>query len=316
MGYTIMYGKQFIRTTRGIIPLVLAGSSNVWETGRSGRDRRARDWSIFATKFMELPESELITAFREHFDDDCPEVFKMSGKWVDCKGALRFALNGVKEAKTIEEIIKVHPRQSLRCHVSVWPKDGGWSKEKLPVFNITTTSELEEWLDSARAQAEVDGITAESIFYCISFSGSEPLRFPTKTSVSGKVIIKTKAGYVSKIEEPSKVWFTQNIREAMVFENTVSASDVLQETGYNRSIQFIKAEIAANRNYVIIVESGSRAGFYVKKLTATKLHFSGIYDQARSFASEKEALKYIDQKLGSRFPGCQSYSVVDIRSIA
>ena len=41
MSYTIMYGKQFLKTSRGIIPLALHGDNNVTEYVR-GREVRER----------------------------------------------------------------------------------------------------------------------------------------------------------------------------------------------------------------------------------------------------------------------------------
>ena len=37
MSYTIMYGRQFVKTSRGVIPLVLYGSNNL--TVSAGSDK-------------------------------------------------------------------------------------------------------------------------------------------------------------------------------------------------------------------------------------------------------------------------------------
>ena len=47
MSYTIMYGKQFLKTSRGIIPLALHGDNNVTEYVR-GWEVRERHWSVYS----------------------------------------------------------------------------------------------------------------------------------------------------------------------------------------------------------------------------------------------------------------------------
>ena len=44
MSYEIIYGRQFVRTTRGIIPLMLIGPSNMTE-GSGRHIRRIRGWT-------------------------------------------------------------------------------------------------------------------------------------------------------------------------------------------------------------------------------------------------------------------------------
>ena len=47
MSYTIMYDKQFLKTSRGIIPLALYGDNNVTER-INGHERRDRHWGVYA----------------------------------------------------------------------------------------------------------------------------------------------------------------------------------------------------------------------------------------------------------------------------
>ena len=59
MSYTIMYGKQFLKTSRGIIPLALHGDNNVTEYVR-GREVRERHWSVYANDKIEFTPDEYL----------------------------------------------------------------------------------------------------------------------------------------------------------------------------------------------------------------------------------------------------------------
>ena len=59
MGYTIVYARTFIKTTKGIIPLVLHGSNNCTEFV-NGREVRERSWDIYHDKLCELPEDKFM----------------------------------------------------------------------------------------------------------------------------------------------------------------------------------------------------------------------------------------------------------------
>ena len=63
MSYEIVYSRNFIKTNRGILPLVLTGSNNdyTW-TGR--RWRRSRSWACFyGNKHMEASADDLLLFF-------------------------------------------------------------------------------------------------------------------------------------------------------------------------------------------------------------------------------------------------------------
>lgn len=59
MSYTIMYGKQFLKTSRGIIPLALHGDNNVTEYVR-GREVRERHWSVYSNNKIEFTPDEYL----------------------------------------------------------------------------------------------------------------------------------------------------------------------------------------------------------------------------------------------------------------
>ena len=57
MSYTIMYDRQFLKTSRGIIPLALYGDNNVTERV-NGHERRERHWGVYANGKTEFSPDE------------------------------------------------------------------------------------------------------------------------------------------------------------------------------------------------------------------------------------------------------------------
>ena len=118
MSYTIMYGKQFLKTSRGIIPLALHGDNNVTEYVR-GREMRERHWSVYANDKIEFTPDEYLDYLNTFCGNEYQEHFYANGKFVYDKGLITWAKNGIREALTIEEIRKVIPVQSVTCYILV-----------------------------------------------------------------------------------------------------------------------------------------------------------------------------------------------------
>lgn len=86
MSYTIMYGKQFIKTSRGIIPLALHGDNNVTEYVR-GREVRERHWSVYSNDKIEFTPDEYFAYLRSFCGNEYQEHFFANGKFVNDKRA-------------------------------------------------------------------------------------------------------------------------------------------------------------------------------------------------------------------------------------
>ena len=119
MSYTIMYDRQFLKTSRGIIPLALYGDNNVTERV-NGHERRERHWGVYANSKTEFTPDEYMTLIQSWCGSEYQEHFVSHGKWVDDKGIIAWAKSGIKNALTIEEIKKIVPVQSITCYISVW----------------------------------------------------------------------------------------------------------------------------------------------------------------------------------------------------
>lgn len=169
MSYEIVYNKQFLRIDGKIIPLVLHGSSNCYEPLSNGRQRRERNWNpiyIGSNKPIAVTESDLMKKIESCCDGgEYQEHFMQNGKWVDDKGLIRFYKNGIKNAKTIEELKEDYFFYGIYGLFSVWK---GYNNTIENRMEINSSDDLREFLEAA--QNRLDNKTEkESIYICLNY---------------------------------------------------------------------------------------------------------------------------------------------------
>ena len=174
MSYDIAYNRQFIKTSRGVIPLVLIGSNNVTETRTTGHERRAREWAPYWQKrgAIEWAPAALMNKVAYGLPSEYNQHFKYHGRWVDDAGLLRFFQHGIKDALTLEELKDraAFPSSVSLCgYVSLWDKSPTSFHHQIKVHEwMDTTEQLEIWLDKASAfVADDNGIHVCNI--CLAF---------------------------------------------------------------------------------------------------------------------------------------------------
>lgn len=87
MSYSILYNSVFLKSERGITPVVLKGDNNVYDTDGHGRAvRRARDWACFDNRLADTEENLLAKVAQ--FDDD-DEIWWYHGRFVNGSGLHR-----------------------------------------------------------------------------------------------------------------------------------------------------------------------------------------------------------------------------------
>jgi hypothetical protein len=292
MSYTIIYDRRFIRTTRGIIPVILSGSNNCTEYVNN-REVLERDWDVYNRRLLELPEGAFMGEIHSMFDGCESEVFKWHARWVEGKNVISWFQNGINSAMTIEEYVKNNPGQGLTCRLSIWSRGDTYEhSEELTKYYVYTTHDLEEWLDAAYARR--DELTDKDVYVVIGFVGRLPLKSKPVMKYAGTVAVKIRNQYVKDFEKDKSISFSPNPADAIIFSNI---EDAREKIGYHwKNMRFVKAATAfTNKPYVIIVSGGLRNGAYVQKRTKNTLHFSCNADSAMHFVSEKNALRYIDE---------------------
>lgn len=312
MSYSIIYARQFVRTTRGIIPLILSGDNNVWSTTWKGRDRRARDWGIYNQSLLELPDADLLKKVMEWYDGTEQECCKYNGKWMSGADMIRFFKNGCTNAMTIEEICESLPRQSLNCLLSIWVNDENRTHRTSYNKSVRTTEELEQWIDGAHNEAKQENANGAAVYLCIGFREDEPLGLGRKVVTQGPVIAKQRHGYLTEYSETSCT-FSMNIADAIVFESVEAAKAMLGSKV--ERLRFIKAEnkqIQLQKTFAIKIVGGCRDGMYVGKKKRGSLSLCYTPDTAHRFLSERDATKYFESSLKGRYPNVVDIAVVNV----
>jgi len=224
MSYEICYSRAFIKTNRGIIPLVLSGSNNCTEF-KHGKERRERDWGTFyGNRFIEKNASEILDFFKNK--DDKSDFCKYRGKWLNYCDAYDFYLKGIKNALYLEEYLKnglfrntqgrTYGIHYLKCYVHNWAVEHG--KIELEK-DITTTEDLEAWLDDARAYIGNDN---NNKFICFMFNDNEAISVRKKTNIKGACIIKDKNWFLST-NDAQKWECAYDVAGALIFDNAEQA---------------------------------------------------------------------------------------------
>ena len=318
MSYEIIYGRQFIRTTRGIIPLILSGSNNC-SMFYQGREIRERDWGVaYGDAWLERPEAELLedAETRLGADRKDEECLVIGRKWVTCGGFLQYIRNGIKNAMTIEDVCRLKSGQFLRCMVSYCNKavDSLWERELYRL--IRSTPELERWIDEAREKKTelIDAGTNSYVSICISLQGIHPLgieRLDHARGLEGSVLAKRGNCYITYFGENS-ISQSADISTAMEFENIDAAKAMLPPSfGPYRFVSSRNKAIAAEKHYVLRITEGSYAGYFIRRLYSRSLQFTGSAKDAKRFATEAAANKWYSEHIGgARFPGVKAAEVV------
>lgn len=169
MSYEIVYNKQFLKIDGKIIPLVLHGSNNCYESLYNGRQRRDRNWNPFyigSNKQIALLETDLIKMVESLCDGgEYQEHFMQNGKLIDDKGLIRFFQNGIKNAKTIEKLKEDYFFMGMHGYFSIWKGMDNTIENRV---EINSSDDLREFLDTAQNRID-NRAEKEGIYVCLNY---------------------------------------------------------------------------------------------------------------------------------------------------
>ena len=170
MSYEIVYNKQFLVIDGKIIPLVLHGSSNCYEPLPNGRQRREREWNAIyiggSNKLIAVTAVEIMKEIESYCDGgEYQEHFMQNGKWVDDKGLIRFFQNGIKNAKTIEELKEDYFFVGMYGFFSVWKGIDNTIENRV---EINSSDGLREFLNAAQNRLN-NRAEKEGIYICLKY---------------------------------------------------------------------------------------------------------------------------------------------------
>jgi hypothetical protein len=185
MSYEIVYNRQFLRVGDKIIPLVLIGSNNTWETNyESGRERRSRDWNPLMNNRNSIPlmtEDEIMEKAQSWTGGPYQQHFMRNAKWVDDKGLLSFCKNGIKNAATLEELKELARNPNgvyVRCYLSVWFKnEKGEQQNKAELQReIHISDDLLAYIGEVNER--LSQRSGETIYIGIEYPNDKAVRYP------------------------------------------------------------------------------------------------------------------------------------------
>lgn len=305
MSYDIIYDKCFIRTSRGIIPMVLIGSSNCYESTFDSLMRkrlmRERHWSVIHDMMLEDASGQekwqaMLSA------NPGAELFMEHGKWITGSNIRKWFANGVKAALPLENYLKWNRGQSFVCEI-VWYKNRSeFASTTEFTYHCHNTEELENWIDQAKSKREamLKDMPAADIYLKVGFDDNRPLNSVPR--IEGPVVVKRgNNAYVCKYETKKSRTFTDDPAKAYVFTDIDEAIEELGivpgNGGVWSKVTFVSAKtVQKGRPWIVQIGTPSfRAGSYIQKITRGKLYSTTKAEHAYRYSSKAAACKAADK---------------------
>lgn len=238
MSYEIIYAREFVKTSDGrIIPLVLSGSNNCRELTFRGYERRERVWHAIFSSGDENPAmtpEKLMTKINEYIPSGYNQHFVRNGKWVDDAGFIKFFENGIKKAKTLEEL-NSELLYEQRLEGIVLNREETANNQLLYSATIKNSAELDEFLN------KVDEFISNklSLSIIMRFQRNDVLRRRKKQKENLKefYVVTTDFGYVSKLTRLT-LYSTHSAEHAKKFTSEKAAMKWIKDR--NLEIRFSK----------------------------------------------------------------------------
>lgn len=324
MSYEIMYDRRFIRTSRGIIPMILSGSNNcteqIWSPNGRTYERRERHWWAWIPRslsVMDHPADNYLTTIHKCCEGIDPgrELFMWNGNWLTYKQWPRWFKNGCQSAATIEEYLANNRSQSFCGYISVYTGADKLRREQELMEYIHTTAELESWLDRANKQEKLIRKKlndACDVYICLSFSGKEPLKMGPR-SVEGEVVAKRGDTFLKDCEKDRFMFFTRDPAEAKVFPSVEAAIEAIGHE-WKHSVRFVKAKKQLRpMNFALKVQHGNLCGYYIRRKTKGILFPANSYEDAKRFFSREAAITFAKETRNRGFRIGDTITVVNLK---
>lgn len=234
MSHEIIYAREFVKTGDGrIIPLVLSGSNNCWEPTFGKRWRRERHWFPVLIKKGENPavtSEELLERVKRYIPSTYNQHFVRNGKWVDDAAFIRFFENGIKKAKTLEEL-KDECLSSTSLEGTIYYYDNADNICTLHSARIADSAELDTFL--AEANEYLKSETSHQLWIQLGFCSEDVLkRYPRPCKAQEKLkqyyVVTTGHGYASKLTRRG-IYSTCQCDYAKQFETETKAQKWIKD---------------------------------------------------------------------------------------
>ena len=303
MSYEIVYSKQFIKVESGIIPLVLAGSSNCWDAN----NRRERSWGVFFNGFAKrIMTTDEITQYIEKLatTSSTQEFFVKGGKWITASELKAFFKSGIKNAKTIEQIIADGKQNkwrtpSLEVKLSFCGHENGVFKQyNIETRAIKTTEELEKAIAELLPRANY-----KNVFLEVRFDANEPITFkPTSKAFNGRALLKYKNRYVAKSDVLHRMTTTKSKDQATIFDSFEDADAYRKTLGeyFANEVKIVKYTPSPTReHYIRFTDEKGNYGYLVKATRGGGFRYSYTPSKAFTHSEAEKMIRNITQSATS-----------------
>lgn len=312
MSYSIVYARTFIKTARGIIPLVLSGSNNCTHF-QNGREVRDREWHIYNNQLLGLSEPNFMKTVNKMFAgcNGTDQLFVWHNKWVYGNQIEAWFRRGVREARPIEDILRINPGAVIIAHIAVTDRESLRVNRAFSAM-LHTTDELDHWMEEARDEAEKLKSDNNSACVYMGFATPEPLKIPHPTHTE-PVVAKFRGKYVEEVSS-DRISCSADINDAIVFATAKEAEEQCSIWAKRYTIKYVKhSTVQTPKPYAIQMTSGKHAGLYILKRSSKKVYFTTHVDQARRFPTRQKAIAVI-QDLVQYADNIGIATVVEIRT--
>lgn len=253
MSYSIVYNKQFLKIDGKIIPLVLYGSNNCYESLPNGRQRREREWySLYfngGNEQIATTETEIMERIKSYCDGgEYQEHFIQNGKWVDDKGLIRFIQNGIKNAKTIEELKEDYFFRGMHGYFSAWKEIDNIIESRV---EINSSDDLRNFLKAAQNRLD-SRMESERIYICLKYYNK---KFESRVKPERKPKERLMDYFAIKIGNRDSYLVKQTSRR-------------IKYTSLCNLTKQFKTEKEANKYVEKLIEKGFKINFSVVHITA------------------------------------------------
>lgn len=302
MSYEIVYDRKFIKTTRGIIPMVLIGSSNDGDTilDSLGRLRyiRGKHWSTLHPAMIENEEEQTKWINAASSDPEAQIFMTQSKNWVKGSDVRKWFDAGVRTAMPLEDLLRWNPRQSFRCMVTFFKEK---EQRTESILYPKTTAELESWIDEVRSRQAVATPDMGRMTISMGFTQEKPLK--AAPSLTGPVVAKYRQSYISNYERTPlgcHYTLTPNAKEATVFPSQKAAEEILTSTLAGK-IKLLKADTAQqDKRFFLQISGGWRNGYYISRVTKGHMHYTSSREYACGYCNLRLA-NAAKEKFQNRF---------------
>lgn len=292
MSYDIMYNSLFLKSHEGITPVVLMGSSNVYDVLASGKSgRRARNWSCFNCAVGEN-EPNLMNMIESFTGGTYNEHWKVNGKFQTDEQIVRWMQKGIKEAASIEEVLDFNKELPPLCYCGYWQDDTYHESE---MAYVATSEQLDSWILTVRTLRDEMKAKNVDIFPVVRFSIEDIMR-PTGKNKTSAVVVRNQLtkDFIGSVTDSSITWVS-DINDALRMPR---AEAICLTRGRLRWAN-VKVATAPNtewpNNAVIQIFYGSSMGYYSAKSSGGKVVLASAARYAKHFKDVTHAERFLSK---------------------